>query len=315
MTVLFADLSGSTALGEQLDPEDVRGLQSELFSVLHTEVERFGGTTEMFVGDAILADFGIPQTHEDDPERAVRAALAAHERFAAFAEHVRDSYQAEVGLRIGVNTGDVVASREGAARGELMVSGDTVNVAARLQQGAKPGEVLVGERTHTATSRTVAYGARRDVDAKGKQSVVPAWVALSALVEPALRPTGLTGPFIGRAQEVAVLDAVAERVASERVPQLVTLFGPAGVGKSRLLGELLARLPESKDDEGTLPCAYMAKGSRTGRSQKRRRRKPGSSTPIPSIRHWKSFASRSRPLSANERPMSSRRLRGPSASR
>ena len=246
VTVLFADLSGSTALGEQLDPEDVRVLQGELFSVLHTEVERFGGTTEKFVGDAILAVFGIPQTHEDDPERAVRAALAAHERFAAFAEHVRDSYRAEVGLRIGVNTGDVVASREGAARGELMVSGDAVNVAARLQQGAKPGEVLVGERTHTATSRTVAYGARRDVDAKGKQSVVPAWVALSALVEPALRPTGLTGPFIGRGQEVAVLDAVAERVASERVPQLVTLFGPAGVGKSRLLGELLARLPEAR---------------------------------------------------------------------
>ena len=246
VTVLFADLSGSTALGEQLDPEDVRTLQGELFSVLHTEVERFGGTTEKFVGDAILAVFGIPQTHEDDPERAVRAALAAHDRFAAFAEHVRHSYRADVGLRIGVNTGDVVASREAAAGGELMVSGDAVNVAARLQQGAKPGEVLVGERTHAATSRTVAYGVRRDVDAKGKQSVVPAWVALSALVEPALRPTGLTGPFIGRGQEVAVLDAVAERVDRERVPQLVTLFGPAGVGKSRLLGELLARLPKAR---------------------------------------------------------------------
>lgn len=246
VTVLFADLAGSTALGEQLDPEDVRDLQGELFGVLHTEVERFGGTTEKFVGDAILAVFGIPQTHEDDPERAVRAALAAHDHFIAFADRVRTEYRAEVGLRIGVNTGEVVASREAAARGELMVSGDAVNVAARLQQSAKPGEVLVGERTHAATSRAVSYGPRRDIDAKGKQAHVPAWVALTALVEPTLRTVGLTAPFIGRDEEIAVLDAVASRVAREHVAQLVTLFGQAGVGKSRLLTELLGRLPGAR---------------------------------------------------------------------
>ena len=198
VTVLFADLAGFTALGEQLDPEDVRDLQGELYEVLNTEVERFGGTTEKFAGDAILAVFGIPQTHEDDPERAVRAALAAHDRFTAFADRVRTGYRAEVGLRIGVNTGEVVAGREAAAGGELMVSGDAVNVAARLQQSAKPGEVLVGERTFAATNRAVSYGPRRDIDVKGKQAHVPCWAALSAQVEPALRTAGLTAPFIGR---------------------------------------------------------------------------------------------------------------------
>ncbi len=246
VTVLFADLAGSTALGARLDPEEVRDLQGDLFALLHAAVERFGGTLEKFVGDAILAVFGIPQTHEDDPERAVRAALAAHEHFTAFADGVRTSYGAEVGLRIGVNTGEVVAGREGAARGELMVSGDAVNVAARLQQHARPGEVLVGARTRAATSRAVSYGSRRDVDAKGKQGLVAAWVAVEALTEPALRAAGFPAPFVGRDEEMAVLDAVASRVAREHVPQLVTLFGAAGVGKSRLVAELLARLPEAR---------------------------------------------------------------------
>jgi len=258
VTVLFADLAGSTALGEQLDPEEVRDLQGELFGVLHREVERFGGTTEKFVGDAILAVFGIPQTHEDDPERAVRSALAAHDQFAAFADRVRSAYGAEVGLRIGVNTGGVVASREAAARGELMVSGDAVNVAARLQQSAKTGEVLVGERTYAATNRAVSYGPRRDIDAKGKERPVPGWVAQTVLVEPTLRPAGLTAPFIGRDEEIAVLDAVASRVAREHVPQLVTLFGPAGVGKSRLLTELLGRLPAARMLKGR--CLQYGEG-------------------------------------------------------
>jgi len=245
VTVLFADLAGFTALGEQLDPEDVRRLQAELFALLNTEVERFGGTTEKFAGDAILAVFGIPQTHEDDPERAVRAALSAHDRFTALADRVRAEHRAEVGLRIGVNTGEVVAGREAAARGELMVSGDAVNVAARVQQSAQPGEVLVGERTYAATNRVVSFGARREIDAKGKRTRVPVWVALTPLAEPAFR-SGLTAPFVGRNEELAVLDAVASRVARERVAQLVTLFGPAGVGKSRLLSELLGRLPDAR---------------------------------------------------------------------
>jgi class 3 adenylate cyclase/tetratricopeptide (TPR) repeat protein len=270
VTVLFADLAGSTALGELLDPEDIRRVQNELFEFLNAEVVRFGGTTEKFVGDAILAVFGIPQAHEDDPERAVRAALAAHERFADFADAVRSRYNASVGLRIGVNTGEVVSSREAAARGELMVSGDAVNVAARLEQGAHPGEVLVGRRTHAATSRTVVYGTRRELDARGKSAPVSAWDVRAVGAVPAVRPSEFSAPLIGRDDELTLLETVAVRSQRERVPQLVTLFGPAGVGKSRLVSELLARFPRARVLKGRClpygegitywPLAEAAKG-------------------------------------------------------
>ncbi len=249
VTVLFADLAGSTALGEKLDPEEVRELQGELFQLVNSEVEKFGGTSEKFVGDAVLAVFGIPQAHEDDPERAVRAALAVQDSFGSFATRVRDRHSAAVGLRIGVNTGEVVAGREAAARGELMVSGDAVNVAARLQQNAEPGEVLVGQRTQAATTRAISYEPHGDVMAKGKQNPLPTWVAISAARErdAAVRGiAGLTAPMVGRDEELAVLTAVATRVERERAPQLVTLFGQAGVGKSRLLAELVDRLPGSR---------------------------------------------------------------------
>ncbi len=246
VTLLFADLAGSTALGEKLDPEDVRALQGDLFELVNGEVERFGGTTEKFVGDAVLAVFGIPRVHEDDPERAVRAGLAAQERFGAFARQVRERFATDVGLRIGVNTGEVVAGREGAARGELMVSGDAVNVAARLQQSAEPGQVLVGERTHAATSRSISYEAAPAVAAKGKSEPVAAWVAVAAEEEPGVRGVaGLWAPLIGRREELSILAAIAGRVERERAPQLVTLYGQAGVGKSRLLAELVQRLPQT----------------------------------------------------------------------
>src|SRR5205823_13171360 len=148
-----------------------------------------------------------------------------------------------------INTGEVVAGREAAARGELMVSGDVVNVAARLQQHAKPGDVLVGQRTHAATSRPISYREHEPLQAKGKSEPVAAWTAVSAVGEhePAVRGlAGLTAPLVGRNEELAVLSAVAGRVERERAPQLVTLFGPAGVGKSRLLAEIVERLPGSR---------------------------------------------------------------------
>jgi class 3 adenylate cyclase/tetratricopeptide (TPR) repeat protein len=244
VTVLFADLSGSTALGERLDPEDVRDVQAELFELVNREVERFGGTTEKFVGDAVLAVFGIPQAHDDDPERAVRAALAVQARFDSFAGRVRDRHAADVGLRVGINTGEVVAGREAAARGDLMVSGDAVNVAARLQQHADPGSVLVGARTQFATSRSIEYERAPDLTVKGKAEPVSAWIAVAAIEEPGARGVaGLSAPLIGRDEELDLLGAVARRVERDRVPQLVTLFGQAGVGKSRLLRELVERLP------------------------------------------------------------------------
>lgn len=246
MTIMFADLAGSTALGEKLDPEDVRELQGELFELVNAQVERFGGTTEKFVGDAVLAVFGIPRTHEDDPERAVRAGLSAQEEFRSFAESVRERFGSEVSLRVGVNTGEVVAGREAAARGELMVSGDAVNVAARLQQAAEPGSVLVGERTHAATRRSISYADVPAIVAKGKSEPLAAWVALGAVEEPGVRVAGLRAPLVGRGEELSILAAVAGRVERERAPQLVTLYGPAGVGKSRLLAELVDRLPQAR---------------------------------------------------------------------
>ncbi len=311
MTVLFADLAGSTALGERLDPEDVRELQGELFDLINAEVERYGGTTEKFAGDAVLAVFGIPQAHEDDPERAVRAALAAHERFVSFIERVHGRHGAEVGLRIGVNTGEVVSGREAAARGEMMVSGDAVNVAARLQQHASPGEVLVGQRTQAATSRTIAYREHEALDAKGKSEPVACWVAVSAAHEQAPPPRGVAGlsaPLVGRNEELAVLTAVAARVERERAPQLVTLFGPAGVGKSRL--RLGARRAASRraPGQGTLPLR-TARASPSGRSRRRRRRTRESSTPTPPRSRSPSSAPRSSPSSPRIRRSTSWRRR------
>ena len=192
----------------------------------------------------MLAVFGIPQAHEDDPERAVRAALAVRDRFGSFTERVQGRHGAEVGLRIGVNTGEVVAGREAAARGELMVSGDAVNVAARLQQHAEPGEVLVGQRTQAATARTIEYRrARGPSTRRASARLSPPGSRSAATEQPSAAPrgvAGLTAPLVGRDEELAVLRAVAARVERERAPQLVTLFGPAGVGKSRLLTELVA---------------------------------------------------------------------------
>jgi len=247
VSVLFADLSGSTALGERLEPEDVRELQGELFEFLNAEVERHGGMTEKFVGDAVMALFGVPHAHEDDPERAVRAALALRDTFPDFARRVRNQHAAEVGLRLGVNTGEVVSGREAAARGELVVSGDAVNVAARLQQRAAPGEILVGARTRAAAQRAIVFEGPLAVEAKGKEDTVEAWLAVRFAERPGRRGLdGLSAPLIGRDAELAVLTAVAARARTEKTPQLVTLFGQAGVGKSRLLAELIGRADDAR---------------------------------------------------------------------
>ena len=243
MTVLFADLAGSTALGSRIDPEELRVIQGELFELVNAEVERFGGLSEKFVGDAVLAVFGVPLVHDDDAERAVRAALAVRDAFPAFAADVRTRHAAEVGLRLGVNTGEVVAGREAASRGELMVSGDAVNVAARLQQRAEPGQVLVGERTRGATRRSIRYHALGEAEAKGKDAPLPAWEAAAVVAPPGARGIeGLTAEMIGREEELVVLRALTTRVARERTPQLVTIYGHAGVGKTRLLTEFVSRL-------------------------------------------------------------------------
>jgi len=217
VTVLFADLAGSTALGERLDPEDVRELQ--VFELINAEVERFGGTTEKFAGDAVLAVFGIPQAHEDDPERAVRAALAVRESFVSFTDRVQGRHGADVGLRIGVNTGEVVAGREAAARGELMVSGDAVKVAARRQQHAEPGEERVGHRTQAATSRAITYREHGGPRGEGQERARRCLGGGCRERQAGTCAAGhrrLSAPLVGRNDELAILSAVAARARSSR---------------------------------------------------------------------------------------------------
>jgi class 3 adenylate cyclase len=231
VTILFADLVGSTAKAERRDPEDVRTSLSAYYAQLRAELERYGGTVEKFIGDAVMAVFGAPVAHEDDPERAVRAALAIRNELA----------DSEVDVRIAVHTGEALVARGArVAAGEAMVAGDVVNTAARLQSAAPVNGVLVGETTYRATAHAIAYRSVAAVRAKGKAGPVPAWEAL----EPRARlgvdvEQELLTELVGREDDIALLDGALARLCREREPQLITLVGVPGIGKSRLVTELL----------------------------------------------------------------------------
>ena len=234
VTVLFADLVGFTGRAEKLDPEDVRAILTPYFARVRTEIEKFGGTVEKFIGDAVMAVFGAPVAHGDDPERAVRAALAM---CAAVDELNRNDAELELRVRIAVNTGEALVSlAASAAQGEGVVAGDVVNTASRLQEAAPVNGILVGEETYRATRSVIRYDEAEPVVAKGKQDPVRVWRARSARADPGERAAGRV-PMLGRVSELAVLGGIWERVVAERRPQLVTLFGPAGIGKTRLAAE------------------------------------------------------------------------------
>jgi class 3 adenylate cyclase len=231
VTVLFADLVGFTARAERLDPEDVRAILSPYFARVRGEIEACGGTVEKFIGDAVMAVFGAPLAHGDDPERAVRAAVAIRD---AVEELNASDPELDLQLRIAVNTGEVLVSL--AASGEGLVAGDVVNTASRLQEAAPVNGILVGEETYRATRSVIQYEEAESVVAKGKQQPVRAWRAVAAPSPPGERTPG-TVPMLGRESELAALLGIWERVVVERRPQLVTLFGPAGIGKTRLAAE------------------------------------------------------------------------------
>src|ERR687892_376223 len=246
VTVLFADLVGFTGRAERLDPEDVRGLLAPYHARLKVELESFGGTVEKFIGDAVVALFGAPLAHEDDPERAVRAALAIRE---AIGELNAADPSLGLRVRIGVTTGEAMVTlgaRPGA--GEGMAAGDVVNVAARLQTGAPPGGIIVDEATHRATERVIEYREIGPVQAKGKADPVPAWEVIAPRTRLGVDIAFRGGAeLVGRRQELDfLLDALA-RAQRERAPQLVTLVGVPGIGKSRLLWELYATLSNNPD--------------------------------------------------------------------
>ena len=234
VTVLFADLVGFTARAERLDPEDVRAILTPYFARVRSEIEAFGGTVEKFIGDAVMAVFGAPLAHGDDPERAVRAALAM---CAAVDEMNGNDAELELKIRIAVNTGEALVSLAASvAQGEGAVAGDVVNTASRLQEAAPVNGILVGEETYRATRSVIRYESAEPVVAKGKQEPVRVWRALAASAAPGERAAGRV-PMLGRESELAVLERTWERVVAERRPQLVTLFGPAGIGKTRLASE------------------------------------------------------------------------------
>jgi class 3 adenylate cyclase len=239
VTVLFADAVGSTARAEALHPEDVRALMTDYFAAMAQEIRAQGGTIEKYVGDAIMAVFGVPTAHEDDAVRAVRAARRMLERLESWNEEHDPAHRLQI--RVGLNTGDVIAS--GAHAGDLLVTGDSVNVASRLEQTAEPGTILVGERTARAVRPYFDLRRIEPLTLKGKADVVTAWVVEAEFEAP--EPRGLPGqaaPLVGREHELAVLRAAWERVCGERRPHLVTLLGDPGVGKSRLVREFVSRL-------------------------------------------------------------------------
>ncbi len=236
MTVLFADVVGSTAMGESIDPEDLRALLGRYYSIARDAVEGHGGTVEKFIGDAVMAVFGLPVAHDDDADRALATALELRDRVrsdAALGERLP--------IRLGVQTGEVIAARDLSAA-DTLVTGDAVNTAARLQQAAEPWAVLVGERTVHA-SRSFAFGPATGMEARGKTAPVPCRVLVGPANERRRRV-----PIVGREGDLAQLELIASRAFREGRPFLVSVLAPAGVGKSRLLEEFVDRLPDVADD-------------------------------------------------------------------
>ncbi len=239
VSVVFVDLVGFTSRSEQLDPEDVRAILTPYHGTVRDELESFGGVVEKFVGDAVMAVFGAPTAHGDDPERAVRAALAVRE---AVATLNTEQPGLELQIRGAVNTGEAVVTLSARpALGEAMVAGDVVNTASRLQQHAPVGEIVVGEETYRATRAAIEYAPLEAVTAKGKTEPLQAWRAVAASSPTGERHLSST-PFVGRTREVSLLDATWERVERERRPHLITVLGPPGVGKSRLTAEFMQRI-------------------------------------------------------------------------
>ncbi|HEX9038909.1 MAG TPA: adenylate/guanylate cyclase domain-containing protein [Ktedonobacterales bacterium] len=239
VTILFADVTGWTALGEALDPEDARALASRYYQHARRVVAEHGGTLEKFIGDATMAVFGLPQAHGDDAERALAAALALR---AAVAE---DPLLApHFVLHAGVNTGEVATAHPTAdlATADSLVTGDAVNTAARLYDAAEPGEVLAGERTWAATEAAFLFGERRLIAAKNKRQPLTAYPLLAP--RPARRVA--RPALVGRRRELAQLALLASAALEERHPQLVSIVAPAGTGKTRLLEEFLAGLDSAQ---------------------------------------------------------------------
>ncbi len=243
VTAVFCDLSGSTAFAEQADEETVFEMMRSYFDVARDALERHGGTVEKFIGDAVVGMFGVPEAHEDDALRACRAALEIQERIGEVNAGLLERFGSAVAVRIGVNTGEVVAGdaarQEMFAGANMVVLGDAVNVAARLEQAAAPGEVLVGDATYRLVRDAVTAASVPPIDAKGKSEPLVAYRLDGATAQGPL-PRREAAPLVGRTEELALLQAEFEAVVTERRCRVVTVVADAGVGKSRLIAEALS---------------------------------------------------------------------------
>jgi class 3 adenylate cyclase/tetratricopeptide (TPR) repeat protein len=238
VSVVFSDLKGSTSLGERLDSESLREVLNVYFHEMRAVLERHGGTVEKYIGDAIMAVFGLPKLHEDDAVRAVRAAVEMKAALEAVNERLQSRWGVRLENRTGVNTGEVVAGD--VSSGQRLVTGDAVNTAARLEQAAPAGGILIGESAYRLVRDAVVVEAVEPLEVKGKAERVPAYKVLSVGAGDGVARR-LDAPMVGRVAELRTLMDVFGRAVATGHPQLVTVFGPAGVGKSRLLREFIAR--------------------------------------------------------------------------
>ena len=232
VSVLFCDLVGFTAASDGADPEEVQAALWPYHARARTEIERFGGTVEKFIGDAVMAAFGAPVVHEDDPERAVRAGLALLDAV----QDLNRTHGLDLAVRVGVATGEAVVSTGARPeRGEGMLAGDVVNTAARLQTSAPVGGVLVGEQTRNATLAAIEYERHDPVTVKGKAAALAVWVAVRARGSVGEALTDASRPMVGREDELGVLQRAFTRAVRENSVQLVTVVSEPGLGKSRLV--------------------------------------------------------------------------------
>jgi class 3 adenylate cyclase/tetratricopeptide (TPR) repeat protein len=243
--VVFSDVAGSTAIGERLDPESVRALMARYFDAMRAVLERHGGTVEKFIGDAVMAVFGIPRIHEDDALRAVRAAAEMRDRLTALNEELRESFAVEIASRTGIHTGEVAVGDPDA--GQTLVTGDAVNTAARLEQAAGPGEILLGETTRTLVRDAVVVEAIEPIEAKGKADPVAAYRLRDVLPGAEAHARRFDAPMIAREAELAAILDAFDRTIADRTCRVVTLLGEAGVGKSRLALEAIRALGDRAD--------------------------------------------------------------------
>ena len=237
VTIVFCDLVGSTAMGETLDPEQLRLVTQRYFDAMRAPIERHGGTIEKFIGDAVMAVFGVPHVHEDDALRAVRAAGDMRDVLTALNAELDRDHGVSLACRIGVNTGEVVAGG-----GDAVVVGDTVNVAARLEQAASSGEILLGAETYRLVRDAVVAEPVEALDLKGKTLPVPAHRLVQVTPGAAGFARHLDAPMVGRERELALLRSAFDRTVSDQACQLFTILGVGGVGKSRLMAAFVEEL-------------------------------------------------------------------------